>query len=300
MISTEFEERLREEMRHATTGVSAPSGLVRRARRDRRRRIVSRASAASAAAAVAVAGTVIVSNGTTGASRDSGTYTTAYVVKHVESALDAVNKIAYMHYTSHFVAPMDIWAYDGPQGQAYRAEYFSPLGGQLFQEVGMTATPTNYQTYITVDPIHKTWSKQSYQGPKPSETGCGFSQPTGWVTFPEIAAGLRKDLACGALSSKGMQQVDGVNALKLISVQRSRLGPKTLGTITTIIWVDPATYLPVRLTTQWTRPMVSVPMRYDFRWLPPTSANLALLTVRIPPGFTQVHIHCTKTGCITV
>ena len=54
----------------------------------------------------------------------------------------------------------------------------------------------------------------------------------------------------------------------------------------TIIWVDPATYLPVRLTNQWTRPMVSVPMRFDIRWLPPTSVNLAQLTVRIPPGFT--------------
>jgi hypothetical protein len=30
---------------------------------------------------------------------------------------------------------------------------------------------------------------------------------------------------------------------------------------------------------------VLVPMRLDFRWLPPT---VALLTVRIPPGFTQV------------
>jgi hypothetical protein len=30
-------------------------------------------------------------------------------------------------------------------------------------------------------------------------------------------------------------------------------------------------------------------MRYDFRWLPPTKANLALLKLRIPPGFTQVH-----------
>lgn len=285
MISTEFEERLREEMRHATSGISAPSGLVRRARRDRRRRIVSRASAAFAAAAVAVAGAVIVSNGTTGASRDSGTYTTAYVVKHVESAVDAVNEIAYMHFTAPYVAPMDIWVYDGPQGQASRAEYFDPRSGQLFQEFGMTATPTNYETYINVYFFAKTWSKQSYQGPKPSETGCGFSLSTGWVTFPEMAAGLRKDLACGALSSEGMQQVNGVNALKLVSVQRSRLGPKTLGTITTIIWVDPATYLPVRLTTQWTRPIVSVPMRYDFRWLPPTSANLALLTVRIPPGF---------------
>jgi hypothetical protein len=30
-------------------------------------------------------------------------------------------------------------------------------------------------------------------------------------------------------------------------------------------------------------------MSFDFRWLPPTSANLDLLTVRIPSGFTQVH-----------
>jgi len=166
VISTEFEERLREEMGHATTGVSAPSGLVRRARRDRRRRIVSRAGAASAAAAVAVAGALIVSNGTAGASRDSGTYTTAYVVKHVESALDAANEIAYMHVTSRVASPMDIWAYDRPQGQAYRAEYFDLRSGELFEEVGMTATPTNYQTYITVYFFDKTWSKQSYQRPK--------------------------------------------------------------------------------------------------------------------------------------
>jgi hypothetical protein len=238
---------------------------------------------------VAVAGAVIVSTGTTGASRDSGTYTTAYVVKHVESALDTVNEIAYMHYTSDIAASMDVWAYDGPQGQAYRAEYFDPRSGQLFQEAGMTATPANYATDIAVYFFNKTWSKQSYQGPKHTQTGCGFSLPTSWATYPEIAAGLRKNLACGALSFKGMQQVDGINALKLVSVQRSQLGPeKTLRSIITTIWVDPATYLPVRLTTQWTRLLVSVPMRLDFRWLPPTSANLALLTVRIPPGFTQV------------
>lgn len=289
MISTEFEERLRAEMRHATTGVSAPAGLVRRARRDRRRRIVSRASAASAAAAVAVAGAVIVSNGTTGASRDSGTYTTAYVVKHVESALDAANEIAYMHVTSRVASPMDIWAYDRPQGQAYRAEYFDLRSGELYWEVAMTVTPANYQTYINVYHDNKTWSKQTYQGPKPREKGCGFSLPPTWGTYPEIAAGLHQDLACGALSSEGMQQVDGVNALKLVSVQHSRFGPKrTPATTVTIIWVDPATYLPVRLTTQQTRPEVSVPMRLDFRWLPPTRANLALLTVRIPPGYTQV------------
>lgn len=298
MISTEFEERLREEMRHAATGVSVPSGLVRRARRARRRRIVFRAGAASAAAAVAVAGAVIVSNGTTGASRDSGTYTTAYVVKHVKSALDAVDEIAYMHFTAPpGVSPMDVWVHDGPRGQSYRAEYFDSNAGQLFLEVGITATPANYETWINVNPLQGTWSKQSFQGPLPSGTGCGTPVPTSLVSFPEIAAGLREYLACGTLSYEGKQHVDGVNALKLVSVQHQRLG-KTPATLTTTIWVDPATYLPVRLATQWTRPIVSVPMRFDIRWLPPTSANLALVTVRIPAGFTRVHIRC-KAGCIT-
>jgi hypothetical protein len=293
VISTEFEERLREEMRHATTGVSAPSGLVGRARRARRRRIVSRVSAACAAAAVAVAGAVIVSNGTTGASRDSGTYTTAYVVKRAESALDAVNEIAsvrYMSSPSWAVSPMDLWVYDGPQGQAYRAEYFDAFSGRLFEEIGMTATPANYQTWTDVYPAHKTWSRQSYQGPKPGRTGCGTPLPSSLTSLPELAAGLRGYLACRTLRYEGKQQVDGVNALKLVSVEHQRLGPKKApATMVTIIWVDPATYLPVRLTSQWTRPVVSVPMRFDFRWLPPTSANLALLKVRIPPGYTQLH-----------
>lgn len=283
MISNEFEERLREEMRHATTGVSAPTGLVRKTRRDRRRRMVSRATAACAAAAVAVAGAVIVSNGTTGASRDSGIYTTAYVVKHAESALNAVNEIASVRYKSSpgIVEPMDLWVYDGPRGQAYRAEYFSVVDGKLSQELGMTATPANYQTWTVVYPTQKTWYKQSYPGPKPSRTGCGTPLPQRLTSFPELAAGLRGYLACGTLRYEGKQQVDGVNALKLVSVEHQRPG-----TLTTIIWVDPATYLPVRLTTQWTG---AVLMRFDFRWLPPTQANLALLKVRVPPGFTQIH-----------
>jgi hypothetical protein len=303
VISTEFEERLREQLRHATTGISVPSGLVRRARRARRRRIVFRAGAASAAVAVAVTAAVIVSNGTTGASLDSGTYTTAYVVKHVKSALNAVNEIAYVHFTpSPGMAALDLWVHDGPRGLAYRAQYFDTNGGQLFLEVGITATPTNYETWINVNPLRNTWTEQSYQGPKPTGTGCGTPLPTSLDSFPEIAAGLREYLACGTLSYQGKQHVDGINALKLVSVQRQRRG-KTLTTLTTTIWVDPATYLPVRVTyqsrwtTQRTRPMVSVPTRFDIRWLPPTRANLALLTVRIPAGFTRVPIRCGA-GCL--
>src|SRR5215472_15307587 len=71
MISSDFEDRLREQMHHATAG-------------------------ATAAAVAAVA----VTTGAVGAPQDARTYTTAYVVGHVESALGAAaaaDDIAYLH-----------------------------------------------------------------------------------------------------------------------------------------------------------------------------------------------------------
>jgi hypothetical protein len=49
------------------------------------------------------------------------------------------------------------------------------------------------------------------------------------------------------------------------------------------IWVNAATYLPVRSVAAGlgAQPLVS-----EFTWLAPTAANLAILTPRIPAGFT--------------
>ncbi len=83
----------------------------------------------------------------------------------------------------------------------------------------------------------------------------------------------------------GHQRVDGVNALKLVAVDATARTPDT-------IWVNPATYLPVR----WLQTMsfVAAPggrawtSRTDYQWLKPTRASLAQLKVRIPVGFTRV------------
>jgi hypothetical protein len=64
----------------------------------------------------------------------------------------------------------------------------------------------------------------------------------------------------------------------------------------TTLLVDPRTYLPVELVSD---PAIwvdvtngkAVPVkeeRTEFRWLPPTEANLALLSPPIPPGFRKV------------
>jgi hypothetical protein len=83
----------------------------------------------------------------------------------------------------------------------------------------------------------------------------------------------------------GRQWVDGVDAIKLTGHQRSAAAT---------IWVDPDSYLPVRLTNPVhlmageTDQQDAGTLTIDFRWLPPTRANLAELTAPIPKGFREV------------
>jgi hypothetical protein len=61
-------------------------------------------------------------------------------------------------------------------------------------------------------------------------------------------------------------------------------GPKPTGRgIAIDIWVDAATYLPVRIAV--VSPDISVTSRYT--WLPRTPQNLAPFDLKPPTGFTQ-------------
>jgi hypothetical protein len=63
--------------------------------------------------------------------------------------------------------------------------------------------------------------------------------------------------------------IDGINAIKITGVS----APFTF-------WVDPATYLPLR--------MALLDQQTAFRWLAATPANLAQLKMTVPAGFNQV------------
>jgi hypothetical protein len=94
--------------------------------------------------------------------------------------------------------------------------------------------------------------------------------PGGWPAA--IGSGLK----CGSISMDRRQRVDGIDAIKLTGLKR-------LATL----WVDPATYLPVRVifpVTGGGGPLA----RTDFRWLRATPASVAHLNLPIPPGFRQV------------
>ncbi len=72
----------------------------------------------------------------------------------------------------------------------------------------------------------------------------------------------------------GRQYVDGVDAMKLVA------GPRFPFRAT--LWVNPATYLPVRLSaTLPAGPGRSEQVVSDFQFLPPTKANLARLHAAI-------------------
>ena len=95
---------------------------------------------------------------------------------------------------------------------------------------------------------------------------------------------IQAGLTCGMFTVAGRQWVDGVDAIKLTG-HTPAAG--------TTIWVDPSSYLPVRLTGRvqliagGTDKQDAATLTIDFRWLPPTSANLKELTAPIPNGFRE-------------
>lgn len=103
------------------------------------------------------------------------------------------------------------------------------------------------------------------------------TDPTSW------AATIRKALGCGKFTTSGTERVDGVNAIKLTPVRP--------GAAHEVLWVDPATYLPVRVAYETRRSPkgpFTLGQLWDVQLLLPTAANLARLTMHIPAGFVQV------------
>jgi hypothetical protein len=144
----------------------------------------------------------------------------------------------------------------------------------------MTATPDTTVT-ITINYRDRTWSTATYPWgyATPPDTPGPLPQTTA-----QAADALRAAISAGSMTEAGPAEVDGQRAIHLVQ------GSAQTGEID--MWVDPATYLPIR--TIETAPGESAAsdraIRDDYKWLPDTAANLSLLTPAgaIPAGFTQV------------
>jgi hypothetical protein len=260
--------------------------------------MTTRAVAAAGAAAVLTVGTLTVA-GATGAfgSPPGGPQvrTTAYVISRVERALsapDMTNVIAYTRtvYPAGITlqpVPGGIFGSGQPGGSSpQRGDYellwanlhttkrsvFTATGQHLFDQ-RITIRNGSLATTVVNYTSHTWWTTQS---PRPAATGSASATclPGGGVrlsgghnAWPDF---IRSQLACGAYSVAGKQAVDGVDALKITG----NSGHLTL-------WVNPATYLPMRLRAPGG-------LQTDFQWLPPTMAHRAMLNVPVPAGFHQV------------
>jgi len=290
-------EELREQMEHATAGIAVPGGLARRAVQHRRRRILTRATAA-AATAVVVAGVAIAA--TTAAPRDGGTIASARLVSDIRSALDAAaagDDIMQVRIQNHLA---EAWYYQNAREILTRSEIFSASGQPGFDQ-GYAATSTSV-THTSVSYPAKTWSTSTVKAGKlrpPGQPGlrgtCLAAICLDLMQDPgTLTSDIREALSHGQLTRDGTEDINGINAIKLVAVVTK---PQASGQFAfvgrTTLWVNPATYLPVRINTNLTVTLghgqtTHIVGTRDVSWLPATSANLADLRVPIPAGFTQV------------
>jgi hypothetical protein len=317
-MNSDVENLLREGMERFTRDLWAPAGLTRRVVQRRRRRRALRSAAGVAAtltaAAVALAAVEVPS------ALHNGADATAYVVKRVDSALNAVGpgEIAQMTVTTRS-APVnggtttttnaEEWSY----GDQWRSLVTSQAGRAVYDQ-GSSTSSASVTVYTLVSYLARTWGRQhelSPLGTGKSGTGScgpgaagtlqflfqpGLAQLLGFHTSGSSLAAtvpraLRSAISCGSLKEvASRQQVDGVDAIELTSPPDSPASET--------IWVSPGTYLPLRVVVRSDGPhhglilnnQVVLLATADITWLPPTSQNLAKLTVPIPGGFRHVPV----------
>jgi hypothetical protein len=299
-MATELENRLRADMERFTAGLHIPLGMAQQAYvANRRHRTRMRVLTASAAAVVLVAGGLAGAEASGAFSSVSAPLSakarlTAYVVRHVENALAPARLGNLIGYTRMVFPPgaalepspagiggprgsrsaQTQWSVGSTTRWQYRSTIelsaYSPAGQRVFAENHSFSHDTG--TVMAVLYASRTWwTSPAQPSTAPAGGSCAMGGHLQLSTGPGNGwpALIQSQLACGAFSVAGHQDVDGIDAIKIA-------GPVPGFTL----WVNPATYLPVRMTigtvSAW------------FSWLAPTPANLTLLHLTVPPGFQQV------------
>ena len=317
-MNTDVEILLREGMERFTADLRAPAGLTRWVVRRRRRRLALRATGGLATAltagAVALVAVVVprAGHGGTGSA-----VLTADVVKRVDSALTTADPgdIAQMTVTTQRPAlpggtatttTSEEWSYgdqwrsltNSSSGHPVDDEGFGPSVGYTLVSylkrewarmpgLGYPAAPaTPVPSAHGCEPVIAALPTLLHPGlpMQPGIAGLGFAAGLFSASSPPATAAraLHNAISCGTLTEAGRQNVDGIEAIKLTS----RAGSP----ISETIWVDPGTYLPVRVVIRSAGGFPVTQQTADITWLPPTAQNLAKLTVPIPAGFRRVPV----------
>jgi hypothetical protein len=209
-----------------------------------------------------------------------------YVVNHVKAAVHASGNDVIEYDLGH--APNSqtgelentaTWAYGNSARRVSLTQDLNAAGRPVLGYL-MTVTPGKTVT-ITINYSSRTWTTTTY--PFGSATPANVPGPRP-QSKAQAAAALWDAVKAGSVTVVGPAEVDGQRAIHLVQ------GSSRAGEID--MWVNPATYLPIR--TIDTAPGDSVTsshaIRDDYQWLPDTAVNMRLLTAAgaIPAGFTRV------------
>ena len=282
----------------------AGAGRARRARRlesrwpagslkSRKRGGFVLLTAAAATATASVAG-VLSSGGHAVPARASAPVRTSvparlsadFVRAHVKAAVNASAGSAIQYDLGHapnsqtgVIENTATWNY-ASRGRQVTLTHILGAGGSPV--LGYLETATSDKTVtITINYRDRTWSTATYPwgNATPPDTPGPLPQTTA-----QAADALRDAVSAGSMTDLGPAEVDGQRAIQLVQ------GSAKTGEID--MWVNSATYLPIRMIE--TAPGETVTsdraIRDDYEWLPDTLANLSLLTPAraIPAGFAQV------------
>jgi hypothetical protein len=281
----------------AATPISASRGGPARSwARNRPRRLLLGVPLAAGLTAAAL----VVALGLPGAG-DHGTgklgVGTAYLVKHVDSALSAAEPGDIAQVTVTFGSATasggrtiaEQWSYESQ----WRAVTYSRTGQPVYDE-GLSAA----SVYTMINYPARTWVRQveaDRAGAPTPDAGCGqkvfyalsllfYPQKpvfdSSVISLLAVPGALRTAVSCGTLTVAGHQRVDGIQAIELTSQPGNPI-PETF-------WVSVSTYLPVRVVVGSAFGASVAPKTADITWLEPTVSNLATFTVPIPAGFSQV------------
>ena len=209
-----------------------------------------------------------------------------YVVNHVKAAVHASGSdvIEYDRQQARNSRTGELentatWSY-GNSARSVSLTQILDADGRPVLGYLMTITPGKTVT-ITINYSSRTWSTTTYPfgSARPANAPGPLPQ-----SLAQAAAALWDAVKAGSVTEVGPAEVDGQRAIHLVQ------GSSQAGEID--MWVNPATYLPIRTidTAAGESVTSSHAIRDDYQWLPDTAVNMRLLTPTgaIPAGFTQV------------
>jgi hypothetical protein len=306
-MNTDVELLLRESLDRLTADARVPSGMAGRVLARRRRRRAAGYSAAIAAAAAVTAAAVLAAAGgmsgpasgharaAAGRTTTGPALATAYVVRRVENAI--ANDDQVMRETQSLVAPKGgsaaffdgqpsyesvTWAYQGRNSTEILGAH-----GHLQATLG-TGIVDGRIRGVQVDYILHRWGfipGYLFTGPANACSTPVFLGATGEsVNWPSV---IVRTLACGRYKMAGYAQIHGADTIKITG---SWVLHDPATTITDTLFVNPATYLPIRITQSTTAPGLHGSLNSaGIQWLPPTAASRARASVTVPCGYQQVN-----------